>query len=198
MEPRRSPDRAHHLPLLRRRLRRAGDAARRTAGSRSPAIRTIRPISDGCAPRARRSARRCDLEGRLLLPEIAGARARAGTRRSISSRTGLPTPSPNTGRTRRLLRLRPVADRGLLRRQQADEGLHRLGQYRHQFAAVHGVFGRRPSPRLRLRHGARHLRRSGTCRSRGARWLQSRLVPSGALPAHRRGQGRAAGDEASC
>jgi assimilatory nitrate reductase catalytic subunit len=32
----------------------------------------------------------------------------------------------------------PTADRGLLRRQQADEGLHRLGQHRHQFAAVHG------------------------------------------------------------
>ena len=57
-------------------------------------------------------------------------------------------------RQRRLLRLRPVADRGLLRRQQADEGLHRLGQYRHQFAPLHGVVGRRPPPRLRLGHGA--------------------------------------------
>ena len=30
-------------------------------------------------------------------------------------------------------------------------------QCRHQFAAVHGVVGRRPPPRLRRRHRARHL-----------------------------------------
>ena len=54
----------------------------------------------------------------------------------------------------------PIADRGLLRRQQADERLSRLGQCRHQFAAVHGVLGRRPSPRLRRRHRARQLMRT--------------------------------------
>ena len=84
----------------------------------------------------------------------------------------------------RVLSLRPAADRGLLRRQQADEGLHRLGQCRHQFAALHGVVGRRPSPRLRRRHRARHLRRSRRGRSDRAGRLQRRLVPSGAVPAH--------------
>ena len=77
----------------------------------------------------------------------------------------------------RLLCLRPIADRGLLRRQQADEGLYRLGQYRHQFAPVHVVLGRRPQARLRLGHRARLLRGSGTGRSRRAGRLQSRLVP---------------------
>ncbi len=49
----------------------------------------------------------------------------------------------------RLLCLGPAADRGLLRRQQADEGLHRLGQHRHQLAPLHGLVRRRPPPRLR-------------------------------------------------
>ena len=84
----------------------------------------------------------------------------------------------------RVLSLRPVADRGLLRRQQADEGLHRQRQCRHQFAAVHGFVGRRPPPRLRCRHGARLLRRSRRGRSAGAGRLQRGLVPSGAVPAH--------------
>ncbi len=59
----------------------------------------------------------------------------------------------------RLLCLRPAPDRGLLRRQQADEGLHRLRQYRHQFAALHGLVGRRPQARLRRGHRARHATR---------------------------------------
>ncbi len=80
----------------------------------------------------------------------------------------------------RLLRLGPVADRGLLRRQQADEGLHRLGQHRHQLAPLHGILGSRPPPRLRLRHRARHLRGSRTGRSRRAGRLEPRLVPPGA------------------
>jgi assimilatory nitrate reductase catalytic subunit len=37
------------------------------------------------------------------------------------------------------VRLGPVADRGLLRRQQVHEGLHRQRQHRHQFAPVHVV-----------------------------------------------------------
>jgi len=39
-----------------------------------------------------------------------------------------------------------LADRGLLRRQQADEGNSSQRQCRYQFAAVHGVVGRGPSP----------------------------------------------------
>ena len=126
-----------------------------TARSPCAAIRSIRPISAGSAPRARRSARRsASTAGCLRRRSTAGARA--GTRRSISSPT---TFSRDDRRARarlgRLLRLRPVADRGLLRRQQADEGFYRLGQYRHQFAPLHGLLRRRataaPSARTRCR-----------------------------------------------
>ena len=48
-----------------------------------------------------------------------------------------------------------LPDRGLLRRQQADEGLHRQRQHRHQLAPLHGVRGRRPQARLRRGRGAR-------------------------------------------
>ena len=48
-----------------------------------------------------------------------------------------------TGRCGGVLCFRPVPHRGLLRRQQADEGNHRQRQYRHEFAALHGVIGRR-------------------------------------------------------
>ena len=84
--------------------------------------------------------RRIGLEGRLLHPDDRRRSARAGTRRSTSSRAAFAATiaehGPDCGR---LLRLRPAADRGLLRRQQADEGLHRHGQHRHQFAALHGL-----------------------------------------------------------
>ena len=89
-------------------------------------------------------------------------------------------------RRRRILSLGPAADGGLLRRQQADEGLHRLGQCRHQFAAVHGVVGRRPPACVRRRHRARRLCRSRRSRSDRAGRLEHRLVPSGAVSAHGR------------
>ena len=132
------------------------------------------------------------LDGRLLHPEIGGRRAGWDEALDLVAGTLRRTIAEHGPDSRRLLRLRPVADRGLLRRQQADEGLHRLGQYRHQFAALHGLVGRRPPPRLRRRHGAGHLRGSRAGRSGRAGRLQPRLVPPGALPAHRRGQGRAA------
>ncbi len=86
-----------------------------------------------------------------------------------------------------LLCLRPVPDRGLLRRQQADEGLYRHRQYRHQFAAVHGLVGRRACAGLRRGHRARLLRGYRRGRSGRAGRQQHRLVPSGAVPAPRRG-----------
>ena len=66
------------------------------------------------------------LEGRLLHPMI-GEQARelgqgARSRRASASRD---TIARARAGQRRLLRLGPAADRGLLRRQQADEGLHR-------------------------------------------------------------------------
>ena len=135
------------------------------------------------------------LDDRLLFPEVHGAASDWDDALDLVAaqvHRDDPRARPRLGR---LLRLGPAADRGLLRRQQADEGLHRLGQHRHQLAPVHGLVGRRPQARLRLRHGARLLRGSRARRSRRARRLQSRLVPSGALPAHRGRQGEAAGDE---
>ena len=94
--------------------------------------------------------------GRDRRPRRPAAPPEIGRRAGVLGRGARPRRAPLPRHDRRarpgrgrLLRLRPVADRGLLRRQQADEGLHRLGQYRHQFAPVHGVRGRRPPPRVR-------------------------------------------------
>ena len=143
------------LPLLRGGLRRAGQGRRGRRRLPSAATPTIRPISASSAPRARRSARRWAWTAACFIPRSAGKRAGwddgARPRRRAASPRRSREHGPDCGR---LLRLRPAADRGLLRRQQADEGLHRLRQHRHQFAAVHGVVGRRPSPRLRRGHRA--------------------------------------------
>ena len=64
-------------------------------------------------------------------------------------------------------------------------------QYRHQFAAVHGLLGRRPCPRLRRGCRPRRLRGYRGGRPGRARRQQRRLVPSGAVPAPRRGAQRA-------
>ena len=136
-----------------------------------------------------------DLDDRLLYPHVHGARTDWDAALDLVAgkfNETIRDARPGLGR---LLCLGPVAHRGLLRRQQADERLHRLGQHRYQFAPVHGVVRRRTQARLRLRHGARLLRGSRARRPRRARRLQPRLVPSGALPAHRRRQGEAAGHE---
>ncbi len=99
-------------------------------------------------------------------------------------------PRARTG-LRRVLCLGPVPDRGLLRRQQADEGLHRLGQHRHQFAALHGVVRRRAQARLRHRHRARCLCRPRRDRSRRPGRLEPGLVPPDPLPARPRRAGEA-------
>ena len=65
------------------------------------------------------------------------------------------------------------------------------GECRHQFAAVHGLLGRRPPPRLRRRYRARNLSGSRRGRSHRAGRLQRGVVPSGAVPADDRGQARA-------
>ena len=136
------------------------------------------------------------LEGRLLHPMLRqgdGTLVRAGWPQALDAvAQGFGRIIERRRAERgRLLSLRPAADRGLLRRQQADEGLPRLGQCRHQFAAVHGLLGRRPSPRLRRRHRAGQLRRPRRGRPRRAGRLECRLVPSGAVPAHDAQQGRA-------
>src|SRR5437899_1190982 len=155
-------DRAHDLPLLRRGLRRLGAAGRirrRCDHGRSRPSRQFRPhLLQGL--RTRRDAR----VGRTsaLSHVAAGGRqpcARRLAGRSRPGRGGLPTrrraPRQRCGR---LLSLRPTSDRGLLRRQQADERIHRLGERGHQFAPVHGLLGCRPQTRLRRPHRARQLR----------------------------------------
>ena len=49
---------------------------------------------------------------------------------------------------------------------------------------MHGVVGRRPSPRLRIGHRSRQLRRPRPGRPDRAGRLERRLVPSGSVPAH--------------
>ena len=115
-------------------------------------------------------------------------RARELGRSARSRRAGLPP--HHRSRTDpdavALLRLRPVADRGLLRRQQADEGLHRHREHRYQFAPVHVVGRRRPQARVRRGSGADLLRRSRARRSGRAGRLEHRVVPSDPVPAHHR------------
>ena len=77
-------------------------------------------------------------------------------------------------RRRRVLRVGTAADRGLLRRQQTREGLHRLGEHRHEFAALH-VLGVAAHMRA---FGAdalrRHLRGSRARRPGGPRRFERR------------------------
>ena len=85
--------RPHHLPLLRRRLRRAGAAGRRAAARSSPAIPIIRRISAGCARRARRSARRSASTAACCIrccgsADGSHARASTGTTRSTTVADG--------------------------------------------------------------------------------------------------------------
>ena len=123
------------------------------------------------------------LETRLLYPMVDGARATwdaaldriaGGLRRTIAKAW--------SGR-RRVLSFGPIAHRGLLRRQQADERIHRLRQCRHKFALVHGLLGCRSPPGVRVGHGARLLRRSRRGRSPRPCWIKCCLVPSSALSA---------------
>ena len=93
----------------------------------------------------------------------------------------------------RLLRLGPAPDRRLLRRQQADERVSRLGQHRHQFAPLHGVLGRRPPPRLRRGYRARQSTRISR-RPTSSSW--SARIPPGATRCSTSGFSRRAHDVA--
>ena len=149
--PRRQHDRSGHLPLLRRRLRGRCDADGALRGDTRHPANCGRLCSKGAALDT------LGMPGRLLTPMIHGRRA--GWDKALnSSRRSSAHPRRARPGQRRLLRLRPIPDRGLLRRQQADEGLHRQRQHRHELAAVHGVLGRRPRARVRRGRGARRLR----------------------------------------
>ncbi len=90
----------HHLSLLRSWVRGSGDAASRMVPCGSPATPITPPTTGGSARRARRSARPCPADGRLLYPEI----ARRAHKLGCGTRHGCPKPSapplPSTGRTR--------------------------------------------------------------------------------------------------
>ena len=115
-----------------------GDAIRDRA-----AIRSIRPTLGRLCSKGSALGETLGLDGRLLHPHRA-RRARELGRGARSCRTGLPAHhrSARTGRGR-VLRLRPAADRGLLRRQQADEGLHR---HAPTSTPTRACACRRPSP----------------------------------------------------
>ena len=153
------PLRGHGPRSARRRRRRpaliaasAAACSRRPtapAALRLPAIPTIPRISDGSAPRVRRSTKRWRSTGGCCIRCCAISRGRlrarelgrgAGQDGATSSREIIERRRPQR---RRGLSFRSIADRGLLRRQQADEGLYRLVQCRHQFSPVHGLDGRR-------------------------------------------------------
>ena len=133
------------------------------------------------------------LEDRLLHPEVDGRRVSWDSALDTVAdgfREIVDAPRP---RRRRLLRLRPAPDRGLLRRQQAHQRLLGHRQHRHQLAALHGLVGGRPQARLRQRHRAGPLRGLRAGRPRRAGRQQPRLVPSRAVPAPGGGQAGAAG-----
>ena len=167
----------------RRPCRRSGDGFRRSgsSGELRPPLR--QGLGAGRDPDRRRAV--------LLHPVIDGARASwddaldriAGTFRAAIDEHGPDSVA--------LYLSGQILTEGLLRRQQADEGLRRLRQRRHQLAALHGLVGRRPQARLRHRHRAADLRGPREGRSRRPRRLEPRLVPPGASPAPRRRQGRA-------
>ena len=179
----RSASRAHHLPLLRRRLRRAGAAGRPTA-ARSIAGDPDHPANFGrLCSKGSALGETLGLDGRLLHPML---RQADGTLARVDWDTALDAVADGFQRIVErdgpdavaFYLSGPAADRGLLRRQQADEGLPRLGQRRHQFAAVHGLVGGRPPPRLRRRHRAGQLRGPRSGRSRSC-W--SAPTPPGAI-----------------
>ena len=165
--------------------RRTGWAARRSpatmpSGQRRQIVRQGRGLGRDARQRGAAvpsdNQRRCGRPGRR-------PRRRRGRLR--------PRRSTRTGRVDRDVSLRPIADRGLLRRQQTHEGVPRFGQRRHQFAAVHGLRGRRPPPRLRRRRRARLLRRLRRGGRHRLRRLQRRLVSPRVVSARRAGEGAA-------
>ena len=167
--------------------------ARLTARSRrSPAIREHPANFGRLCSKGSALGETLGLEGRLLHPHVRGERASWDERSIMSRRASDASSTAHGPRRGRVLRLRPAADGGLLRRQQADEGLHRHGQHRHQLAPVHVIGRRRPQARLRRRPGAGLLRGSRARRSRRARRLEHRVVPSDPVPAHRAAQAGAA------
>ena len=189
------PD-ADPLPVLRGRLRAGRAHARRPPRGgrgrprRTPSTAAARARSRSSSPssvharRPRRRAAAAREPGRALARRGLGrgdARARrpaAGDRRRA-----------RPGRDR-VLHLRPAPDGGLLRGQQAREGVHRHQQRRLQLAAVHVLGGGRLHRRVRLRRAAAGLRRPRAGRLLPAARHQHRGLPPDRVGAHPRPHGR--------
>ena len=190
--------RPHHLPLLRRRLRRARDAGRarrRRRSRRSRASGEFRPaVLQGLGARRDAGARRPaaasdDAAGDGTLARVDwddGARPRRGRLHAHRRASTGPDAVAFYLSGQLLTEDYYVANKLM-------KGFIGSRQCRHQFAAVHGVVGRRPPARLRRRHRAGLLRGSRRGRPDRAGRLERRLVPSGPVPAHdRRTRARAA------
>ena len=157
----------HHPPTA------AARAASRS-GCRSPSTR----------PTARRSPLwRADRDARFE-PTRLGGRARHARREAARDRRRA------RPRRRRVLHLRPAADRGLLRDQQARQGLSRHEQRRLQLAPVHVLGGRRLHRRVRLRRPAARLRRHRARRLLPAARHEHGRLPPDPVVAHPRPPGR--------
>jgi nitrite reductase (NADH) small subunit len=87
------------------------------------------------------------LDGRLLHPEIKGARASWDDALDLVATIFKNTIAQHGPNSVAIYGSGQTPHRGLLRRQQTDERLHRFGQYRHQFAALHGLLGCWPQAR---------------------------------------------------
>ena len=125
-----SAGRAHHLPLLRRRLRRARGAGRQwrrhDLGRSGPSGEFRTAVLEGLGARRNAVARRAPVASdaaagrRFARARRLGHGARQGRRRIARHHR------PRRAGRDRVLSVRPIADRRLLRRQQADERLSRL------------------------------------------------------------------------
>ena len=188
-----------HLPLLRRGLRRDHRIAGRRRSPACAATRTTRRTSGGCAPRARPCTSRP--AGRhapdpAAAADAARAARRAAPRRRVGRGAGpgqravRPHHPGARPRRRGFLHQRPVADRGLLRLQQAGQGPDRHQQHRQQLAPVHEQRGGRLQAHAGRRRAAGLLRRREPRAVPVHRRQQHRVRAPGAVSPHR---GRQAG-----
>ncbi len=192
-----------HLPLLRRRLRRDHRIRRRADHRRArrprPPGQLRAPLHQGLdtAPHgnSRRSHARRGCCSPCSAPRAAQSRHPSAWNTALDGavgqvRAGDPRPR---ARRRRLLCLGPAAHRGLLRLQQARQGLDRHQQHRHQLAPVHEQRGGRLQADAGRRCAARLLRRPEARRVPVHRGQQRRVGAPDSFPPHRGREGRQPG-----
>jgi assimilatory nitrate reductase catalytic subunit len=163
-----------HLPLLRRGLRRD----HRVDGAQITGVRgdpdhpanfgrlctkgsTLHLTASAAAP-ARRAAAADARPQRGEAPQPVGWDAALD---AMAERFATSSCSEHGPRRRGLLRVRPAADRGLLRLQQAGQGPDRHQQHRHQLAPVHEQRGGRLQGHAGRRRAARPATTTSTMRA---------------------------------